>query len=525
MRTLPFLFAFLLAFLLTFLLTFLLAGASPAVAQDDRPMRWVKDPKLQKQIHRAIDRGVAYLFSIQQPNGSWSFLNQKDQPRPKGRGGKLPDIDRFGKRNKKTEPTPVLNHVTDGGLTAIALYALATSGVKRTDSGVRRALQWIDGYPEGFDHRNTSAVYACSLLVLAYIRLDAKHFKMKIHTLARRLAESQHPNGMWGYKVKRPGKKSAYAAVGRGSHTDNSNTQFAVLALWAAHSLSGWQAPPKLWNRVERHYRATQAKGGFWGYKPGGRRSATMTAAGLACFVYARAAIEGGELALERARGSKTAKAGLIAYQRWMERPEWDNYYMVYSIERVGTVLDLRDLSWYEQGARHLIKKQDRKSGKWAGRTMGSDPGSAYPTSLALLFLGRGTYPPIKGATTPPDRVDVISPSERVPLIGKTKTHSRAFEIYLSLDAEDRAEQSHLLGARGPEMIDRLIIVLETDGRTPARKEALDVLQRLLAKRFLFMVDAPEKDRKMMAGAIRSTWDGMRANVQWDNAQGRYVPK
>ena len=113
--------------------------------------------------------------------------------------------------------------------------------------------------------------------------------------------------------------------------------------------------------------------------------------------------------------------------------------YLVYSIERVGTVLGLRDLGWYERGARVLIRRQDKKKGSWHGRSLGADAGKAYETALAILFLSRATYPPKKGATTPADRIDTISPSEKVPMIAKVKSNARAFEIYLSLEPKARA--------------------------------------------------------------------------------------
>jgi len=502
----------------------LLLLAIPAGAEDDRPMRWVKDRALQKQIHGAIDQGVAYLFSIQRPDGSWSF-EEGEAPRPAGRGGRKPDLSRFTDPKRRADPDPkkFLANRKDGGLTAIALYALATSGVKRTDSSVMRALRWIEGHPDAFNEKTLSGVYARSLLILAYTRLDAKHFAMKIRPLARGLAASQHSNGMWGYELVRD--RDAYKKRPSRGHTDNSNTQFAVLALWAAYSLAGTEVPRPVWERLERHYRGSQAKSGLWGYRPRSRsRADTMTAAGLACFVYARAALDGGEAALQRARASGVASRGLVAYKRLMKKPNWTNYYMVYSIERVGTVLDLPDLGWYETGSRALIKAQQPR-GAWRGRSIGSDPKAVYETSLALLFLGRGTYPPIKGATTAPDRVDVISPAERVPMIATSKTHSRAFEIYLSLDPQVRGEKAGNVGARGPEVIDHLIRVLELDGRTNARAAALDLLQRLLAKRFLYMVDAPADERAMMAGAIRATWEATRKNVAWNEQQGRYVAK
>jgi hypothetical protein len=149
--------------------------------------------------------------------------------------------------------------------------------------------------------------------------------------------------------------------------------------------------------------------------------------------------------------------------------------------------------------------------------------GGAYETALAVLFLSRATYPPRKGATTPPDRVVTVTPAEKAS-IAKAKTHSRAFEIYLGLEPKARVKAVATIGARGPGMVDKLIALLEVERRGPARVAALDLLQRLLDKRFLYRTDADAGERRAMAGAIRATWERMRATATWDAEAARFVP-
>ncbi|MHC4954990.1 MAG: prenyltransferase/squalene oxidase repeat-containing protein [Planctomycetota bacterium] len=505
----------------------LLVVAASASAGDDRPMRWVKDKALQKQIHTAIDRGNEFLISIQKKDGHWSYHDTRMAAEPRGRAGQKPDLGRFQDPKKRREANAAIQtSAHDGGLTAAVLYAMGASGIKRDHPSLAAALKWIEAHPQFFRTGSAVGVYSSSLLVLALTRLDAKGFAPRIRELADTIAASQLRSGMWGYRLSKP---KAYPQPGNALGTgqgDGSNTQLAVLALWAAHSLAGWEGSPAMWRRVEAHYRKTQKRSGAWGYRPGrGARMNTMTAAGVACYVYARAALDGGEVALQRARASATAQRGFKAHQQFMRKPNWHDYYLVYSIERVGTVLGLSDLSWYERGARVLIKRQDRKKGLWQGRSLGADSGHAYETALAILFLSRATYPPKKGATTPADRIDTISASEKVPMIAKAKSNARAFEIYLSLEPEARAQELRTIGARGAGMIDQLIVVLELDGRTPARLAALDALQRLLDKRFLYIAAAPPDERKVMADAIRTTWQRMRDGVAWDKDTGRYVSK
>ena len=110
-------------------------------------------------------------------------------------------------------------------------------------------------------------------------------------------------------------------------------------------------------------------------------------------------------------------------------------------------------------------------------------------------------------------------------MLAKAKSHARAFEIYLALGPDARRKALRTMGARGPAMIDQLIGVLELDGRTPARVAALELLQRLLDKRLLYIATAPPDERKVMAASIRATWERLRKTVAWDPQAGRYGPK
>jgi hypothetical protein len=492
-----------------------LAGA--ARAEDDRPMRWVKDKALQQQIHAAIDRGVAFLFSVQRKEGYWSYLDARAPSGGAGRRGGR-NLDRFKGGNERRAHMADPANAMDAGLTAVALYAIGASGVKRDDPRVRSALAWVDNHPRLYGDTSPVGTYAASFLVLALTRLDAKGFAPRIRALADTIAASQHRNGMWGYRLEKPGPSAKPGkALGRGG-SDGSNTQIAVLALWAAHSLAGWESPDAVWKRIETHYRSTQRRDGGWGYRPGsGTRLDTMTAAGIVSYIYARAALDRTQAALEKARASKAAKRGLKMHQRFMSKPDWRNFYLVYAIERVGTVAGLADLGWYERGARVLVKRQAKK-GSWAGRSLGRDLGKSYETALAVLFLSRATFPPRKGAVTPGERPAPVTGAQ-----GKT-THSRAFEVYHALEPEKRTAALRGIGDRGPGMIDHLVDVLERDRRKAARATALELLQALLDRRFLYMNGADAKERAAMAGAIRATWQRLRTTTRWDPQARRYVP-
>lgn len=469
-------------------------------------MRWVKDRALQKQIDEAIDRGIAHLVSIQKNAGYWSYAGAQFEPQRPAR--------------KAARSTGEFTYPADGGLTACVLYAMGASGLTREHASVAKALGWLENHPETLRKPTMRSTYANSLMVLAWTRLDAKGFGPKIRRTADRIAAGQHANGMWAYKLPVL-RGRAYPAPRRTGLTDNSNTQLAVLALWAAYSLADWNAPKVVWQRLEGHYRKTQEADGYWNYGRGvgWDLRQTMTAAGVAGYIYARAALEDGDTALRRARASRPATKGVAAFQRIMAKADWKNYYLVYSIERVGTVANLPNLSWYERGARMLIRAQ-HKRGYWNGRSLGRDPRHAYETALAILFLSRATYPPIKGAVTPPGRAVTVSPRDTNPTIAKAKSQRRAFEIYIALP--DPIAALPAMGARGPELIDYLIGVLERDGRRKARQAAHELIERLLAKRILYLADGEASERAVMADAIRATWARMRQKVQWAKASKSY---
>jgi hypothetical protein len=180
--------------------------------------------------------------------------------------------------------------------------------------------------------------------------------------------------------------------------TDNSNTQFAILALWAAqrHNI-----PLKrtLEHMVHR-FNTSQNADGSWGYHyangggPGGNPA--MTCVGLLGLAV------GHGMAQERSNGPRVAKddkilKGFAALSQKIGDPmpvlqpvAMNNLYFLWSVERVAVLFDLPtigDKDWYRWGAQILLANQGAL-GQWQG---GGYPGATpvLDTSLALLFLKR----------------------------------------------------------------------------------------------------------------------------------------
>lgn len=195
---------------------------------------------------------------------------------------------------------------------------------------------------------------------------------------------------------------------------DNSNTQFAVLALWAArrHGLAVEHAL----SLTEKRFRATQTANGGWVYSvssPG--PSASMTCAGLLALGIGIG--NSGERSMRAARinpdgtikaapkdptkpiiknpmqdrqvqngfaflGQTYAAAGTPAGNP----APGGNYYFLWSLERVCMVYGVTTIGnkdWHYWGADILVRSQ-ANNGSWGG---GSGP--EVNTSFALMFLSR----------------------------------------------------------------------------------------------------------------------------------------
>ncbi len=190
--------------------------------------------------------------------------------------------------------------------------------------------------------------------------------------------------------------------------TDNSNTQFAILGVWAAarHNIPMERTLAMLVKR----FRTSQNADGSWGYRyqngGGAQGSPAMNASGLLGLAVGHGLISG----VDPAKGPATAKdpaiqAALKSLSMHLDAtpppvrpgrqpgrrmpprrgPAADtSCYFLWSVERVGVLYNLPiigDSDWYAWGVDILLKGQ--QNGAWPGGVGNSD------TCLALLFLKR----------------------------------------------------------------------------------------------------------------------------------------
>lgn len=319
---------------------------------------WKPNPRIpQRQIHEAIDRGVACLGRMQYVDGSWGY-----------------------RRNHNDEP----------GHVALTLYTLLRCGASMDDPVVRRAKAFLD-------HDDSDCNYSLATMVLALCACKPVDTK-RVGTLVARIRDLIAPNGL-----------SKYSRAGKNSHMlpDLSNSIFAALAFRDA-ARAGVKVPRDVWIELARGALAAfegsgkqrgravtgDARPAGFGYTPATKVYGSMTVSGLGILAMAKDAL-GKRMPRALRRDCALAHAAGHAWLRehmvFDENPERDDpsafhYFWLWGLERLGS-LEARALlggkDWYQEGARLLLEEQ-ASSGSWA-------PTPGVETQLALLFLKRAT--------------------------------------------------------------------------------------------------------------------------------------
>jgi hypothetical protein len=187
---------------------------------------------------------------------------------------------------------------------------------------------------------------------------------------------------------------------------DNSNTQFAMLALWTArrHNVPTDQALLASYQR----FMNPQNPDGGWGYTPGAGTTNSMTNVGLLGLAMGHGASpevvhfdpKNPKAAIVKpALGDPAIQKGLTALSRYIGQPVTDpakanfpmqNLYFLWSVERVAMLYDLKTIGgkdWYGWGAQILVHNQ-QAGGEWpSAHYHGTTP--PLNTCFALLFLRR----------------------------------------------------------------------------------------------------------------------------------------
>ena len=270
-----------------------------------------------------------------------------------------------------------------------------------------------------------SHVYNETLCLYFLCEMNPERYRDEISWVLDAILKRQRPNGCWGYNPH--------------SHDDTSQTQYGVLALWAAHH-HGFPVPGDAIERAANWLIRVQDPSGGWAYQardPGtferqtqGTVTHSMSAGGLSSvyicshllgFTASKQASQKEENGLPSAvqrvetEEEKRGRAAVIRPtvtnpQRlqsaqalgdaWFEQnltydvDRWTHYYM-YAVERYKSFREFVEgkavakPAWYREGVEYLRKTQ-QSDGSWtAVLNFGSTP--QIDTAFAILFLTRSS--------------------------------------------------------------------------------------------------------------------------------------
>ncbi len=313
-----------------------------------------------REVVQAIERGVSFLKTHQDPvRGSWP------------------------------------EHIAQpGGMTALCTLALLNAGVPPDDPAVAKALDYLRAIDR------PAMTYSVALRTMVFCQAEPKKDRLLIRQNVKWLQATQITR-VSGMNRRR---KGAWAYSDREGVGDNSNTQFALLALNEAERV-GVEVSPSTWRLAYEYWAQSQRADGSWGYRPGDEPTGSMTCAGICSLVIASGRLSSGRATIVEgnvrccggADESNAIERGLLwlgkgfSVRRNPGNNSWLLYYL-YGVERVGRLTGRRFIGshdWYREGAEYLMRSQDELSDYWKG-TGRIETNPVVATCFALLFLSKG---------------------------------------------------------------------------------------------------------------------------------------
>jgi hypothetical protein len=416
------------------------------------------DPQEQAKVSQAIKAGLAYLQTNQQADGTWVAPSRRFQ-------------------------SFRIGYFSLAGLTLLECGVSPDDPkLQKTADIIRRGFPEVQASAFGQNWGILNKTYDIALAILFLDRLKKPEDKELIQRLALRLIAGQLPTGGWNYlcpllspadhqklwsvlrqndqlgpgrdlklepvdenklrvdgadslpeALKRlavwrdapqdePSKTEALRLFRVSPPADNSNTQFAILALLAArkHEVPAQRALAL----IAQRFRKNQRQDGSWNYRADiailhGVQEPTMACAGLLGLAVglglAKDIQKNGPSPNDRRPASEDAqvKRALEVVAKFITPPgkPWrsvvslKDMYFIWSVERVGVIFHLHEVggtSWYGWGAEMLTANQ-REDGGWQHNNYAANPSdpaapsAVVDTCFALLFLKRANL--AKGLT------------------------------------------------------------------------------------------------------------------------------
>jgi hypothetical protein len=216
---------------------------------------------------------------------------------------------------------------------------------------------------------------------------DAPQIQVNVEWLEKAAVRHQGHLLGWGYEML-------------AGTPDNSNTQYAVLGLYAAAQVGFAPRREKdMWKDIREFYLSSQQDNGGWGYhiERGFPVSHTMTLAGLSGLLIT-------DEMLKPTKESKAAAENGFAWigNNFTFKTSGHSFYNLHDIARVGRLSDKKTFdgarvkhNWYREGCEILTggnpkhrEMAQHEDGSWTVSPGGAADGlPVVSTSFALLFL------------------------------------------------------------------------------------------------------------------------------------------
>lgn len=292
------------------------------------------------------------------------------------------------------------------GTECLVFYTLLMSGVGKDDPYVARLEPVVVAAA-----RDSDQTYTLALATLGLLAHDAKRHSVTIAGLVARLEAGQRKgdqrgSGAYGYELPRErtgdGKKASNKKSIQLAHWDapsgwwdNSNTQYAILALRSAVD-HGFAVDGKVFERSARHFLRQKRPDGGAAYSDSIReRSYLSMTAGV--FGSLQMCVD----ALERAGTDDLKELRSLSDRaierstKWLEEnlrfpPDGSSwpFYALYAVERFGHHADSKTFGkrdWYAEGARFLVDIQLDDGAFATASLVPSRPRGALPRGRGLL--------------------------------------------------------------------------------------------------------------------------------------------
>ena len=507
------------------------AGAAPAGGVLERT------PEFLRSVSDAIDRGVAFLRTQEQPGGGFGAYSGYAC-----------------------------------GLNAIAYHTLRTCGLSPADPSCTATYEALRAEYVQAKQRGDLRTYSAGLMMLAVAdhaltwtpdrskrktppkRLVDERDRVWMNELVAYLENCQSTVGGWRY-----GQLQLYGKAPPSPDFDLSNTQYAAQGPRAA-ALLGCAVKTETWTRLTEQLvelqepdgpdvrllpklakgqtgAATNAKARGWGYRElygadrrgrkAGRDGAygSMTAGSLASLALARDELRGRSRVPNGLVGK--CETGIRDGIGWLAanfdvtrnpgRGGWHLYYL-YALERAGDLAEtdwMGEHDWYREGAEQLLRMQDAR-GAW--RESGPD---TLGTCFALLFLRRAA----RGLqdVTPGAAEDAIHFDVAARLTGKD------FEDFVDLivsrwwrvgSAEARDDLAAGAASVGEHIVLPLLVRMDAPD-ADARRAAAQVLQRITGLGYPFDPDAAPAVRARQLMEYEAWTLSVAGKLGYDRGLGR----